>query len=48
MSPPPRHGQDDREAREGALDPALLAIIEALAEAQAGRDYAARHPTPEA
>lgn len=30
-----------------ALAPELLAIIEALAEAQARRDYAAQHREPE-
>jgi hypothetical protein len=34
------------EAAETPLDPAVLRIIEALAEWQAERDYAARFPEP--
>lgn len=42
MSPPIRSQVEERDAGDGALDPALLRIIEALAEAQARRDYALR------
>lgn len=38
----------DRQPSPDVLDPALERIIEALAEAQAAKDYAARFPTPEA
>ncbi len=46
MSPPRLHtvAQDDADE---ALPAELLAIIEALAEADARRDYAAAHTNPE-
>lgn len=46
MNTPVRQPQDS-ERRGGALDPVLLRIIEALAEAQARRDYP-RHTTTQA
>jgi hypothetical protein len=46
MNAPIRQPQED-ERRDRPLDPAVLRFIEALAEAQANKDYAARTLTPE-
>jgi hypothetical protein len=47
MNRPIRQLDQMTAASEDALPPELVRIIEALAEAQARKDYAARYPDPE-
>lgn len=47
MTAPIRQPRDLERDAEAPLDPAVLRFIEALAEAQAAKDYAARNPQPE-
>lgn len=47
MSPPIRQHDRETVSPAEALPPEVLRIIEALAEAQARRDYAARYPDSE-